>query len=106
MEAARAELSKWIGSEPAALALPADLPGLPTPRAKRPMEKPSPISPTSRVYAGLFGEYRFTSWLALFGRIGYLADFTDFEYVGADPLLSPSASYQKFEAWLGLRVFY
>jgi len=31
-----------------------DLGALPTPRAKRPMEKPSPISPESRVYAGLF----------------------------------------------------
>jgi hypothetical protein len=65
-----------------------------------------PFRKDIRVYAGLFGEYRFTSWFALFGRIGYLSDFTDFEYVGADPLLSPSASYQRFDAWLGLRVFY
>lgn len=31
-----------------------DMAGLPTPRAKRPVEKPSPIIPGSRVYAGLF----------------------------------------------------
>lgn len=31
-----------------------ELGALPTPRAKRPMEKPSPIVPGSRVYAGLF----------------------------------------------------
>lgn len=31
-----------------------DMAQLPTPRAKRPMEKPSPILPGSRVYAGLF----------------------------------------------------
>ncbi|MCA8974645.1 MAG: hypothetical protein KDC98_07980 [Planctomycetes bacterium] len=33
-----------------------DLGALPTPRAKRPMEKPSPIIAGSRVYAGLFRE--------------------------------------------------
>jgi len=31
-----------------------DVDGMPTPRAKRPMEKPSPIVPGSRVYCGLF----------------------------------------------------
>ena len=59
-----------------------------------------------RVYAGIFGEYRFKPWLALFGQVGYLADFTDFQYFGTDPLLDPAAGYQRFEAWLGLRVFY
>ena len=59
-----------------------------------------------RVYAGIFGEYRFKAWFALIGRVGYLSDFTDFEYTGTDPLLSPSASYQRFDAWLGLRIFY
>ena len=59
-----------------------------------------------RVYAGVFGEYRFKAWLALFGDVGYLADFTDFRYLGTAPLLDPAANYQRFEAWLGLRVFY
>jgi hypothetical protein len=59
-----------------------------------------------RLYAGIFGEYRFTAWLALFGEVGYLADFTDFQYVGAPSLLDPAADYQRFEAWVGLRVFY
>jgi len=59
-----------------------------------------------RVFAGISGEYRFRSWLGLFSRIGYLADFTDFEYAGTQPLLVPAAGYQRFDAWLGLRVFY
>jgi hypothetical protein len=59
-----------------------------------------------RVYAGLFGEYRFKAWLSLFARVGYLADFTDFQYLGTQPLLDPAAGYQRFDAWLGLRVFY
>jgi hypothetical protein len=59
-----------------------------------------------RLYAGLFGEYRFKAWLALFGELGYLADFTEFQYAGAGALLDPAANYQRFEAWLGLRVFY
>jgi hypothetical protein len=60
----------------------------------------------TRLYAGIFGEYRFKAWLALFGEVGYLADFTDFQYAGTGALLDPAANYQKFEAWLGLRVFY
>ncbi|MFZ1865608.1 MAG: hypothetical protein WAU39_15400, partial [Polyangiales bacterium] len=59
-----------------------------------------------RVWAGFFAEYRFRAWLALFGELGYLADFTDFVYLGVQPLVTPNANYQKFQAWLGLRVFY
>ena len=66
----------------------------------------TPTRDDTRVHAGIFGEYRFKAWLALFGDVGYLADFTDFQYLGVDPLLDPSANYQRFEAWLGLRVFY
>jgi hypothetical protein len=65
-----------------------------------------PTRKDTRVHASIFGEYRFKAWLALFSEIGYLADFTDFEYVGLTPLPDPTASYQRFEAWLGLRVFY
>lgn len=65
-----------------------------------------PFRKDIRVYAGIFGEYRFKPWLALFADLGYLADFTDFRYFGLDPLLDPVANYQRFEAWLGLRVFY
>jgi hypothetical protein len=60
----------------------------------------------TRVYAAIFGEYRFKAWLAIFAEVGYLADFTDFRYIGPGALLDPAAEYQKFEAWLGLRVFY
>ncbi|MGD8318652.1 MAG: hypothetical protein PVH76_12950, partial [Myxococcales bacterium] len=59
-----------------------------------------------RVWTAFFAEYRFRAWLALFGELGYLADFTNFEYTGVQPLVTPVASYQKFQAWLGLRVFY
>jgi hypothetical protein len=65
-----------------------------------------PFRKDIRVYAGIFGEYRFLSWLSLFGRIGWLADFTDYQYFGTEPLLDPAAQYQRFDAWLGLRVFY
>lgn len=65
-----------------------------------------PYRKDTRFFAGLYGEYRFKAWLALFGQLGYLADFTDFQYFGAQPLLNPAASYQRFDAWLGLRVFY
>ena len=68
-----------------------------------------PFRKDTRLYVGIFGEYRFKPWLALFADLGYLADFTDFRYVGlsfVDPLLDPVANYQRFEAWLGLRVFY
>lgn len=65
-----------------------------------------PFRKDIRVYAGIFGEYRFRSWLSLFGEVGYLADFTDFVYQGAQPLLSPRGQYQRFEGWLGIRVFY
>ena len=59
-----------------------------------------------RTRIALWGEYRFKSWFSVFAEIGYLADFTDFQYVGVAPLLDPSGSYQKVEAWIGLRVFY
>ncbi|MGB5267899.1 MAG: hypothetical protein WBN30_15005 [Polyangiales bacterium] len=67
-----------------------------------------PTRDGTRVYVGVFGEYRFKPWLALFADLGYLADFTDFRYVGLSPdvLLDPVADYQRFEAWLGIRVFY
>lgn len=59
-----------------------------------------------RVWTAFFAEYRFRSWLALFGELGYLADFTNFEYTGVQPFVTPLARFQKFQAWLGLRVFY
>jgi hypothetical protein len=65
-----------------------------------------PSRQDTRVYVGVFAEYRFKPWLALFADLGYLADFTNFRYDDLDPLLDPVANYQRFEAWLGLRVFY
>jgi len=60
----------------------------------------------TRLQASIFAEYRFKAWLALFGDLGYLADYTEFRYAGGAPLLDPAANYQRFEAWIGLRVFY
>jgi len=65
-----------------------------------------PFRKDIRVFAGIFGEYRFRSWFSVFGQAGWLADFTDYEYVGTEPLLDPVASYQRFDAWIGLRIFY
>ncbi|MDH3486196.1 MAG: hypothetical protein OEM16_18435, partial [Myxococcales bacterium] len=59
-----------------------------------------------RTRVALWGEYRFKAWFSVFAEVGYLADFTDFQYVGVTPLLDPSGEYQKVEAWIGLRVFY
>jgi hypothetical protein len=65
-----------------------------------------PFRKDIRVFAGIFAEYRFKPWLSLFANVGYLADFTDFQYLGIDPLLDPAANYQTFTVWLGLRIFY
>lgn len=61
------------------------------------------------ISATLFAEYRFTDWLGLNASIGYFGDFTDFEYQvpdGMGGLIPDPAGFNKFEAWLGLRVFY
>ena len=89
-------LKAWVSFDKSGLALSPDGTLLGT----------EPYRQDTRVYAGIFGEYRFKAWLALFGQVGYLADFTDFEYLGTAPLLDPVANYQRFDAWLGLRVFY
>jgi len=89
-------LSAWVSFDKSGLAL----------RPDGTLLGDEPYRQDIRVYASIFGEYRFKAWLALFARVGYLADFTDFQYLGTDPLLDPAASYQRFDAWLGLRVFY
>ena len=90
-------LKAWVSFDKSGLALSPD---------GTLLDPNEPYRQDIRVYAGIFGEYRFKAWLALFGQVGYLADFTDFQYLGTDPLLDPAAGYQRFEAWLGLRVFY
>jgi hypothetical protein len=91
-------LRAWVSFDKSGLALAPTLP--PTLLGNEPYRK------DTRVYAGIFGEYRFKAWLALFGNVGYLADFTDFQYLGTAPLLDPAAGYQRLEVWLGIRVFY
>ena len=90
-------LTAWVSFDKSGLALNPD---------GSLLDPNEPYRQDIRVYAGIFGEYRFKAWLALFAQVGYLADFTDFQYFGTDPLLDPAAGYQRFDAWLGLRVFY
>jgi hypothetical protein len=57
-----------------------------------------------RVGGGLFAEYRFTEWLGVNATFRYTGQFTPYRYsnVGfVDP-----ASYNKFEVFGGVRVFY
>lgn len=61
-----------------------------------------------RFIGTLFAEYRFTEWLGVNGTVRYTGNFTDFQYqidTGGAPIIDP-AGYNKFEAWLGARVFY
>ncbi len=65
-----------------------------------------------RLIGSVFGEYRFTNWLGLNATLRYTGSFTDYEYEVDDPspgtppsFLDP-AGFNKFEAWLGVRVFY
>lgn len=63
-----------------------------------------------RLIGALFAEYRFTDWLGVNGTLRYTGSFTDFSYRVDDPatgttFLDPGG-FNKFEAWLGVRVFY
>jgi hypothetical protein len=62
-----------------------------------------------RVNAGVFAEYRLTDWLGINTTLRYQGDFTDFHYnlgfMSMAPLVDP-AGFNKFEAFLGVRVFY
>jgi hypothetical protein len=44
--------------------------------------------------------------MSVFAEVVWLGDFTNFEYLGLQPLPDPTGSYQKIQAWLGIRVFY
>ncbi len=89
-------LKAWVSFDKSGLALSPDGSPLGT----------QPERQDIRTRIALWGEYRFTAWLSVFAEVAYLADFTDFQYVGLTPLLDPSGEYQKVEAWIGLRVFY
>lgn len=62
-----------------------------------------------RVTASIFAEYRLTDWLGINTTLRYMGDFTSFQYnvmtAMMGTLLDP-AGYNKFEAFLGVRVFY
>jgi len=62
-----------------------------------------------RVNASIFAEYRLTDWLGINTTLRYGGDFTDYHYnvavMSSGTILDP-AGYNKFEAFLGVRVFY
>jgi len=61
-----------------------------------------------RFVGGLFAEYRFTEWLGVNATFRYTGNYTDYTYdiaVGSTTLVDP-ASFNKFEVWGGVRVFY
>lgn len=63
-----------------------------------------------RALVRLYGEYRPTSYLAITLNLEYLGDFTTYTFVtpsGVTGVLpDPPAQYQRFDAWLGVRVFH
>lgn len=62
-----------------------------------------------RVNAGVFAEYRLTDWLGINATLRYQGDFTDFHYNVMTSMMGTlidPAGYNKFEAFLGVRVFY
>ena len=74
----------------------------------------TPVGSTStrgdfRLISSIFAEYRFTDYLGVNGTLRYTGNFTDYAYVipaaGAGTFLDP-AQFNKFEAWLGVRLFY
>jgi hypothetical protein len=69
----------------------------------------NPARDDIRVNANIFAEYRFTDWLGINTTLGYHGDFTDYHYNIATTMGAPipdPAGYNKFEAFLGVRVFY
>lgn len=68
----------------------------------------SPSREDIRVNASAFMEYRFTDWLGVNATGRYSGNFTDYQYMvltGGPSVLDP-AQYNRFEAYLGVRVFY
>jgi hypothetical protein len=55
----------------------------------------------------LDGEYRVLPWLAFTGEVGYLRNFTDFEYTQMiNQMQGDPAEYDRFEVWGGMRAFW
>ena len=59
-----------------------------------------------RVDASLFAEYRAADWLGINATVGYIGDFTDFEFAPITGAPTDPAKYSKLEAWGGVRLFY
>lgn len=61
----------------------------------------------THLLTNLSGEYRFVDWLAATAEVGYIRNFTDFEYrfMTGSMLSSRPAKYDQFAAFIGLRAF-
>lgn len=70
------------------------------------LDPTSPSRQAWRLMTDVYAEYRATQWLAVTLNLQYMQDFTNFTYTTAAPLVDPNAAFSKFQAWLGLRVFY
>lgn len=62
-----------------------------------------------RLTGSLFAEYRATDWFGVNATLRYTSNITDYEYMFTDmagAMVIDPARYNKFEAFLGVRVFY
>jgi hypothetical protein len=81
-----------------------------TPLGNRRDDASDPTRSDLRLVFGLFGEYRFTNWLAVNATLRYTSVITDYRYLLSSgtpgmPIPDP-AGFNKFEGWLGVRAFY
>ena len=74
---------------------------------RRPRRAPR-RSPNTRIDATLYSEYRFINWLALTGTVKYTTNLSD-EVLNVTQPGMPGSLYamqwQRFEAYLGVRLF-
>jgi hypothetical protein len=62
-----------------------------------------------RFIGSIFAEYRFTNWLGVNANFRYQGSFTDFAYlveIDGGAIATDPASFNKFEIFGGVRVFY
>src|SRR4051812_48639552 len=59
-----------------------------------------------QLLVNLSGEYRIVDWFALTAELGYLQDFTDYEFPPTTTGGMPDpAEYKQFQGWFGVRAF-
>ncbi len=64
----------------------------------------------NRVGADLSGEYRFADWIAMTANTSVTTNMTDYQLrtpgMGATPVVLDPVKFTRFDAFLGLRIFY